>query len=151
MRSKAFLPLLIVAGLALGCSSSGSPAPDVDSGSGTEDGGWIKIAEKLVAFKADTDTVTPYGNERNVSKIKVKCVQGTLKLTEVRVEMDDGTTKAYDAKGVGVLTKGMSSFAFDMPGKDTKLKQIELDYDSVGSVVTNKRAKVEIWGKKRKE
>ncbi len=151
MRSKAIVPLLIVAGLALGCSSSGSTAPDVGIDSGSDDGGWIKIAEKLVAFKADTDTVTPYGNERNVSKIKVTCVQGTLKLTEVRVEMDDGTTKAYDARGVGVLTNGMSSFAFDMPGKDTKLKQIELDYDSVGSVVTNKRAKVEIWGKKRKE
>ena len=116
------------------------------------EGDWIVIAKKDVAFKkGETDKITPYGKERNVSKIKIKCTQGTLKLKKVYVEMDDGTKKEYDAKGVGVLTKGMSSFAFDMPGKDKKLKTIEIEYDAVGNMLLTKRAKVEILGKRRKD
>ena len=116
------------------------------------DGNWVVIAKKDVAFKkGETDKITPYGNERNVSKIKVKCTQGTLKLKKVHVVMDDGTKKDYDAKGIGVLNKGMSSFAFDLPGSDKKLKSIELEYDAVGNMLITKRAKVEILGKKRKD
>ena len=34
--------------------------------------------------------------------------------------MDDGTKKEYDAKGVGVLSKGIYSFAFEILGNDKK-------------------------------
>jgi hypothetical protein len=111
-----------------------------------EEGNWIKIAEKLVAFKSDKDVVTPTGNEKKVDKIKIKCVQGTLKLKKVRVEMSDGEKKEYDAKGAGVLSKGMSSFAFILPGKNNNLKKIELEYDSVGALLVTKKAKIEIVG-----
>ncbi|CAN1489186.1 hypothetical protein MCETHM1_00143 [Flavobacteriaceae bacterium] len=110
------------------------------------DGNWIKIAEKLVAFKSDKDVITPTGNERKVDKIKIKCVQGTLKLKKVRVEMSDGQKKEYDAKGVGVLSKGMSSLPFNLPGKNNTLKKIELEYYTVGVMMVTKRAKVEIMG-----
>lgn len=111
-----------------------------------DEGNWIKIAEKLVAFKSDKDMITPTGNEKKVDKIKIKCVQGTLKLKKVRVEMSDGQKKEYDAKGVGVLSKGMSSFAFILPGKNNKLKKIELEYDSVGALLVTKKAKIEVIG-----
>lgn len=111
-----------------------------------DDGNWIKIAEKIVAFKADKDVVTPSGNEKKVDKIKIKCIQGTLKLKKVRVEMSDGQKKEYDAKGVGVLSNGMSSFAFSLPGKNNSLKKIELEYDSVGALLVTKKAKIEILG-----
>jgi hypothetical protein len=114
----------------------------------SSDGNWIKIAEKVVAFKSDKDVVTPAGNEKKVDKIKIKCIQGTLKLKKVRVEMSDGERKEYDAKGVGVLTKGMSSFAFTLPGKNNTLRKIELEYDSVGALLVTKKAKVEILGRK---
>ena len=114
----------------------------------TSDGNWIKIAEKTIAFKSDKDVVTPAGNEKKVDKIKIKCIQGTLKLKKVRVEMSDGERKEYDAKGVGVLSKGMSSFAFTLPGKNNTLKKIELEYDSVGALMVTKRAKVEILGRR---
>lgn len=120
--------------------------------SDSDEGNWVVIAKKDVAFKkGETDKITPYGNERNVSKIKVKCTQGTLKLKKIHVVMDDGTKKEYDAKGVGILSKGMSSFAFDLPGNDKKLKSIEIEYDAVGNMLITKRAKVEILGKKRKD
>ncbi len=115
----------------------------------SDNDGWVKIAEKTVSFKNDRDKITPYGAERNVSKIKIKCIQGTVKLKHVYVKMEDGTEKTFDSKGIGVLSKGMSSFAFDLPGK-SKLTHIELEYDSAGAMLITKRAKVEILGKKRK-
>jgi lipopolysaccharide export system protein LptA len=107
---------------------------------------WIKIAGKTVSFKSDKDEVTPSGKERKVDKIKVKCTQGTLTLKKVRVKMSDGEEKEYDAKGIGVLSKGMSSFAFDLPGKDNTLQKIELEYETVGVMMVTKKAKIEILG-----
>lgn len=109
---------------------------------------WIVIATKTVSYKADTDRISPSGKEQNVSKIKIKCTQGTLKLKKVHVEMKDGTKKSYNAKGTGVISKGMSSLSFDLPGKTNNLKHVELEYDSVGNVVVTKRAKIELLGKK---
>ncbi len=116
----------------------------------TEDG-WIVIAEKTASFKSDLDKISPKGNKQNVSKIKIKCTQGTLKLKHVNVTMSDGTKKSFNAKGIGVLNKGMTSFAFDLPGKDAKLTHIELEYDSAGNMLISKKAKVQVLGKKRKE
>jgi len=143
MKNKILLTCLLIIGVFT--LSIAQDKPDSDEGN------WVVIATKDVAFKkGEKDKITPYGNERNVSKIKVKCTQGTLKLKKVHVTMDDGTKKDYNAKGVGVLSKGMSSFAFDMPGNDKKLKTIEIEYDAVGNMLLTKRAKVEILGKKRK-
>ncbi len=113
--------------------------------------GWKKLAEKSVAFKSETDKVNLTGNERNVDKIKIKCVQGTVQLKEINIVMEGGEEKKYDAKGIGVMTKGMSSMGYAVPDKDDKVKRIELKYDSKGSIALNKRAKVEIWGKKDKD
>ena len=113
--------------------------------------GWKKLAEKSVAFKSETDKVNLTGNERTVDKIKIKCVQGTVQLKEINIVMEGGEEKKYDAKGIGVMTKGMSSMGYAVPDKDDKVKRIELKYDSKGSIALNKRAKVEIWGKKDKD
>jgi hypothetical protein len=113
-----------------------------------KEGNWVKIAEKMVDFKSDKDIVYPIGNLRKVDKIKIKCVQGSIKLRKVRVEMTDGQKKEYDAKGVGVLTNGKTSFAFTLPGKNNSLKKIELEYNSIGVVVLSKKAKVEILGRR---
>ena len=115
-----------------------------------EDGNWIVIAEKAVAFKGDKDVITPNGKEKNVDKIKIKCVQGTLKLKKVRVEMSDGVKKEYDAKAIGVLTNGMTSLAFTLPAGNKSLKKIELEYDSVGMVLVTKKGKVQVMGRKTK-
>ena len=98
---------------------------------------WVVIAEKTASFKSDKDKVTPFGAERNVSKIKIKCIQGTVKLKHVHVKMADGTEKTFDAKGIDVLNKGMTSFAFTLPG-DKKLDYIELEYDSAGNMLISK-------------
>jgi len=115
-----------------------------------QDDDWVVIAEKTASFKNDKDKVTPFGDKRNVSKIKIKCIQGTIKLHNIYVKMADGTEKTYSAKGIGVLNKGMSSLSFTLPG-ESKLVSIELEYDSAGNMLISKKAKIQILGKKRKQ
>ncbi|TRZ46103.1 DUF2541 domain-containing protein [Robertkochia solimangrovi] len=114
----------------------------------TQGDNWIKLADKYVAFKTEKDKVSVSGKEKSVDKIKITCVQGTVQIKSIKIVMANGKEKEYDAKGIGVMTKGMSSLNYSVPDKDEKIKYIELEYDSKGSIVTNKRAKVEIWGKK---
>ncbi len=114
------------------------------------DDDWVKLGEKTVAFKVEKDKVTLTGKEKNVTKIKITCIQGAVKIKNIYVTMSDGSTKTIDPMA-GVLKAGMSTKAFDLPGKDLKLTELELEYDSMGTIVTNKKAKVEIYGKKQKE
>lgn len=112
---------------------------------------WRKLAEKSVAFKGETDKIVLTGNERTIDKIKIKCVQGTVQLKKVKIIMEGGKEKEYDARGLGILTKGMTSTAYAVPDKDDKVKRIELEYDTKGNRVISKRAKVEVLGKKDKD
>lgn len=123
------------------------PSLLVNPKTGADD--WTTIAEKTVNFKAEKDVVTPRGNEKSFGKIRIKCIEGTVKIKQMHVEMSDGTQKDYNAKTVGVLTKGMASMAWDLPGKkgEQKIKKIELEYDSAGVAIVSKRARVEIQGK----
>lgn len=113
----------------------------------SEEDGWIKIGEKFVSFKADKDNIMLTANEHNVCKFKIKCVQGAVKIKKISVKMSDGERKDYDPTA-GILKKGMSTIVFNLPGKDNILKDMDIEYDSMGTIATNKRAKVEIWGKK---
>ncbi|GGF30881.1 DUF2541 domain-containing protein [Echinicola rosea] len=109
--------------------------------------GWTKLGEKTVSFKNETDRVTLIGEEKNVDKIKLKCIQGTLQLKKITIVMKGGEKKEYDAKASGVMTKGMSSLPYSVPDKDAKINYIELEYDTKGKVALTKMAKVEILGK----
>ncbi|ELI5416058.1 hypothetical protein RRJ93_002548 [Vibrio parahaemolyticus] len=116
---------------------------------------WELIATKTVNFQTETDTVTPNGllKNRNFSKIKIKCIQGTVDLKDIKVTMTDGSEKKLTS--MGTLTNGMSTRAWTLPGaEDAKLKRLEMKYSSWGNMKldvlgVSKKAKVEIWGKKR--
>lgn len=110
--------------------------------------GWVKVGEKLVGFKSDTDKITLVGNERNIDKVKIKCTQGTLQLKSINIVMDNGKSKRYDAKAGGMLTNGMSSTAYEVPDKNDKVKYVEFQYDTKGMIGVTKRSKIEILGKK---
>ncbi|KOO13662.1 hypothetical protein AKJ18_18045 [Vibrio xuii] len=122
-----------------------------------ETDGWVLISDKVVNYKAETDTVEPlaYISERNFSKLKIKVVQGTVNLKELVVTMSDGSTK--ELKTMGTLTKGMSTRVWTLPGDEkAKFKKLDMTYDSWGSntlsaVGLSKKAKIEVWGKKRTE
>ncbi len=118
---------------------------------------WDKIAEKIVSFQSETDTVnplSPFANTR-FSHIKIKCTQGTVNLKSITVIMKDGQEKTFDS--LGVLTKGMSSRNLSLPTKDdAKIDKIKLHYESLGNAAlqvtgVTKKAHVEILGKKLDE
>lgn len=118
---------------------------------------WVMISDKVVNYKAETDTVEPlaFASQRNFSKLKIKVVQGTVNLKSVVVTMSDGSSK--ELKSMGTLTKGMSTRVWTLPGdKTAKFKKLDMVYDSWGSATLNavglsKKAKIEVWGKKRTE
>ena len=115
-------------------------------------GDWITIAKKTVNYKADSDTVMLRGKERNITHIKLKCTQGSVKLHKVTINMTDGDSKVVD--NLGVLTKGISSRSISLPKGEGKPKSIDLEYDSVGSQAlrlagVSKKAKIEVLGKKQ--
>ncbi|HHP0513360.1 TPA: hypothetical protein ACRZ3R_004137 [Vibrio harveyi] len=118
--------------------------------------GWELIAEKTVNFQTETDTVEPNGlfQNRKFSKIKIKCTQGTMSIKNMKVTMTDGSEKKLKTM-VGTLTKGMSTRAWTLPGsEDAKFKRLEMEYKSWGNMTLNaagmsKKAKIEVWGKKR--
>ena len=112
---------------------------------------WIKIADKTVNYKTETDTVTPHYSEKSVTHIKLKCTQGSVNLHKVVLNMSDGTSKTVD--NLGLLTKGLSSRSISVPKGDVKIESIDLTYDSVGSQALaiaglSKKGKLDIMGKK---
>ncbi|MEK2088449.1 hypothetical protein WOC08_14785 [Vibrio parahaemolyticus] len=123
--------------------------------SSNNDDDWELIATKTVNFQTETDTVTPNSllKNRNFSKIKIKCIQGTVDLKDIKVTMTDGSEKKLTS--MGTFTNGMSTRAWTLPGaEDAKLKHLEMKYSSWGNMKldvlgVSKKAKVEIWGKKR--
>ena len=113
----------------------------------TQEGRWKKLADKIVAYRGETDRVTLKGNERTANWIRVKCTQGTVQIKEVTIKMEGGKSKTYNPS-TGLLTKGMTTVPFQVPGdRNEKVKSVVLKYDTKGSIVTNKRARVEIQGK----
>ncbi len=96
---------------------------------------WELIATKTVNFQTETDTVTPNSllKNRNFSKIKIKCIQGTVDLKDIKVTMTDGSEKKLTS--MGTLTNGMSTRAWTLPGsEDAKLKHLEMKYSSWGNM-----------------
>ncbi|MGN2615969.1 hypothetical protein [Aliivibrio fischeri] len=120
-----------------------------------DNGDWVLISDKTVNFEQEEDKVEPlpFLSERKFSKIKIKCVQGTVSIKSMKVTMTDGSTKQL--KTMGTLTKGMSTRTYKLPGTDkSKFDFLELQYKSWGNLTLNaagvvKKAKVEIWGLKR--
>lgn len=116
---------------------------------------WVLISDKVVNFEQETDTVEPlaFVSERKFSKIKVKCVQGTVNIKSMNVTMTDGSTKKLST--LGTLTKGISTRVYKLPGSEkAKFDFLELEYKSWGSLTLNaagvvKKAKIEVWGLKR--
>lgn len=116
---------------------------------------WVLISDKVVNFEQETDTVEPLAlvSERKFSKIKVKCVQGTVNIKSMNVTMTDGATKKLNT--LGTLTKGMSTRVYKLPGSEkAKFDFLKLEYKSWGNLTLNaagvvKKAKIEVWGLKR--
>tara|TARA_B110000208_G_C11621705_1_gene377483 strand:- start:78 stop:479 length:402 start_codon:yes stop_codon:yes gene_type:complete len=106
---------------------------------------WKVMAKKDVTYKHEDDKIMLRGEDKKLSKFKIKCTQGTLKFKLAIVFYKDGTAEEKRPKGTGVIKKGMSSFAFNI-AKDKTPTKINLSYEAIGNVVLTKRAKIELLG-----
>lgn len=109
---------------------------------------WVKVAEKTVNYKTETDKVSVKKAQRQASHIKLVCTQGTVNMHKIELVMADGSDKQVN--NLGVLTKGSSSRSISVP--EGELKSIELTYDSIGSqtlgvVGATKKGKLEVMVK----
>lgn len=109
---------------------------------------WLKVAEKTVNYKTETDKVSVKKAQRQASHIKLVCTQGTVNMHKIELVMADGSDKQVN--NLGVLTKGLSSRSISVP--EGELKSIELTYDSIGSqtlgvVGATKKGKLEVMVK----
>ena len=109
---------------------------------------WVKVAEKTVNYKTETDKVSVKKAQRQASHIKLVCTQGTVNMHKIELVMADGSDKQVN--NLGVLTKGLSSRSISVP--EGELKSIELTYDSIGSqtlgvVGATKKGKLEVMVK----
>lgn len=108
-----FLPTLLL------CALVATTSMSVFANSSDE---WELIATKTVKFQTETDTVTPNSlfRNRSFSKIKLKCVQGTVDINDLKVVMTDGSEKKLTS--MGVLTSGLSTRAWSLPGSKEAAK-----------------------------
>jgi hypothetical protein len=107
---------------------------------------WKVLGKKDVAYKTEHDIINLRGSEKDISKFKIKCTQGSLKLKAVTIIYKDDTRDEKKPKGTGLLTKGMSSLTF-VVDKDKVARKIELSYKAIGNMLITKRAKIELLGK----
>jgi hypothetical protein len=107
---------------------------------------WKVLGKKDVAYKTEHDIINLRGSEKDISKFKIKCTQGSLKLKAVTIIYKDDTRDEKKPKGTGLLTKGMSSFVFSL-NKNKTPDKIELSYEALGNMVLTKRAKIEFLGR----
>ncbi len=110
-----------------------------------QDNSWQVLASKDVSYKSEKDNIKLRGIEKDVTKLKIKCTQGSLKIRLVSIVYNDGTINSKKPKGTGLLTKDMSSFAFIIDKKKTP-ERIELEYEALGNMLLTKRAKIELLG-----
>ncbi|WP_224483935.1 hypothetical protein [Robertkochia aurantiaca] len=111
---------------------------------------WILIASKTVSYTNEEDVITLNGAEKEISRIMLKCIQGSVSFRGFRAEMEDGGEKTYKTTGALIIPEGGSSMSYDLPGKRQKVKRIILDYDAGEKTPESRRAKIEIWGQKWK-
>lgn len=106
---------------------------------------WKVMAKKDVTYKHEDDKIMLRGEDKELSKFKIKCTQGILKFKLAIVLYKDGTAEEKRPKGTGVIKKGMSSFALSI-AKDKTPTKINLSYEAIGNVMLTKRAKIELLG-----
>lgn len=109
---------------------------------------WFTVAKKDVSYKSEKDVINLRGDKKEISQFKIKCTQGNLKIKDITVYYKDKTKNNKKTKGTGLLTKGMSSFVFNIE-KGKIIDKIELSYEAIGNMLVTKRGKIELLGRKK--
>lgn len=106
-------------------------------------GDWFFLEDKKVGFGVDHDVIN-FGNWKDdVRQIKLKITDGPLKMYDMKIHFDNGTTQ--DVQLRNRFAQGSESRVIDLDGGLRHLKKIEFTYETKGFV--RGRSRVAVWGK----
>ncbi len=89
-------------------------------------------------------------SRRDISHIKITCVQGDVDIKSLNLEMNTGEKRDYQT--FNILTQGVSTRALSLPGnRQSQLVKFNINYTNwggktLGSFAEDKTTKLEIWG-----
>jgi hypothetical protein len=108
-----------------------------------EAGEWFFLADKKVGFGVDHDVIN-FGNWKDdVRQIKLKIMDGPLKMYNMKIHFDNGTTQDVPLRNR--FAQGSESRVIDMVGGLRHLTKIEFWYETKG--FARGRASVGVWGR----
>jgi hypothetical protein len=106
-------------------------------------GDWFFLEDKKVGFGVDHDVIH-FGNWKDdVNKIKLKITDGPLKMYNMKIHFDNGTTQ--DVSMRLRFAQGSESRVIDLDGGLRHLKKIEFWYETKGFL--RGKSRVAVWGK----
>jgi hypothetical protein len=138
MRSaKILFSILIIALVVVNSSFTGKTFSDKNSA------GWFFLGDKRVGFGVDHDVIH-FGNWKDdVRQIKLKITDGPLKMYDMKIHFDNGTTQ--DVQLRSRFGQGSESRVIDMDGGLRHLSKIEFWYETKG--FARGRSRVAVWGR----
>jgi hypothetical protein len=106
-------------------------------------GDWFFLEDKRVGFGVDHDVIN-FGNWKDdVRQIKLKITDGPLKMYDMKIHFDNGTTQ--DVSMRLRFAQGSESRVINLDGGLRHLKKIEFWYETKG--FARGRSRVAVWGK----
>ena len=106
-------------------------------------GNWFFLEDKTVGFGVDHDVIH-FGNWKDdVRQIKLKITDGPLKMYNMKIHFDNGTTQDVSLRLR--FAQGSESRVIDMDGGLRHLTKIEFWYETKG--FARGRARVAVWGR----
>jgi len=107
------------------------------------DGDWFFLEDKKVGFGVDHDVIH-FGNWKDdVRQIKLKVTDGPLKMYNMKIHFDNGTTQDVSLRFR--FAQGSESRVIDMDGGLRHLTKIEFWYETKG--FARGRSRVAVWGR----
>lgn len=106
-------------------------------------GEWFFLEDKSVGFGVDHDVIH-FGNWKDdVRQIKLKITDGPLKMYNMTIHFDNGTTQSVALRNK--FAQGSESRVIDMDGGLRHLTKIEFTYETKGFL--RGKSRVAVWGK----
>lgn len=104
--------------------------------------GWYFLGDKSVGFGVDHDVIH-FGNWKDdVRQIKLKITDGPLKMYNMTIHFDNGTTQSVALRNR--FAQGSESRVIDMDGGLRHLTKIEFTYETKGFL--RGKSRVAVWG-----
>jgi hypothetical protein len=126
----------------------GGPAPRPPGGPAWDSTGWTLLGSQAVSGrggKADKDVIVVGKQEGKFDQLTMVVTDSDLELIDLVITFGNKTT--FQPKVKHFFKEGARTRVIDLPGNDRFIKQIELTYANLPG---GGRAKVEIWGRRKK-